>query len=363
MSWSKRILFGLIAACLSCIFCLAVVEVLFRIQGDAEETDVAFGPDFDRPPMVFYSHPDRSHPWSAGAEDPLQIAVIGDSITNGSGVQPDDSYGQRMERILNLNKDQRPVEVRIYAKGGTSTYMQLGFLKEALTHDPKVVVLGICLNDTEDWTDPETIGEYREAMLPSPPPRGLGWLVKRSRVIGWLYGKADAIRMHAGHLDYYRQIHDPTYSGAIRFMNAIDSFKAACDEKNATLVVVIFPLLSWDLAPGRYPFGDSHQKILSFLRSRQIAAVDLLPMYTGKSPRRLQVVPNLDGHPNEIAHRMAAENILQFLLKNQIIDVGYVPDHLAYQSMNYWRAMKQVMAGNQDVPAKAPDAPEPAADN
>lgn len=359
MSWSKRILFGLMAAFLSCLFCLAAVEALFRIRGDELAEDLAFGSDFDRSQMVFYSHPDRSHPWSTGGEDPLQIAVIGDSITNGSGVQPDDSYGQRMERILNLNRDQRPAEVRIYAKGGTSTYMQLGFLKEALTHDPEVVILGICLNDTEDWVDARTIESYREGMLPRPPPIGLGFLVKHSRVVGWLYGKVDALRMHQGHLDYYRKIHDPSYSGVARFTQAVDEFKAQCDAHQARLVVVIFPLLSWDLAPGKYPFGESHQAITSFLRSRQLPTIDLLQAYTGKSPRRLQVVPNLDGHPNEIAHRIAAEKILQFLLENGMIDAGYKPEHMAFQSMDYWRTMRQVMAGKKDVPAAA----KPLADN
>jgi hypothetical protein len=234
--------------------------------------------------------------------------------------------------------------------------MQLDFLREALTHRPDVVILGICLNDTEDWTDPETIDGFREALLPRPPPPGLGYLVEHSRVIGWLHGKVDALRMHAGHLDYYRKIHDPSYSGVARFINAIDAFKASSEGQGAQLVVVIFPLLSWDLAPGRYPFGESHQRILALLRSRQLPAIDLLQAYTGKSPRRLQVVPNLDGHPNEIAHRIAAENILQFLLENGIIDGGYKPDHLAFQSMNYWRAMRRVMAGANEVPAKAPPA-------
>ena len=71
----------------------AGVELTMRWFLPTRES-VEADPFFDRSPIAYLPEPERFHPWPGGEEEPLRIAVIGDSITLGSGVQPDDSYGR-----------------------------------------------------------------------------------------------------------------------------------------------------------------------------------------------------------------------------------------------------------------------------
>jgi hypothetical protein len=251
-------------------------------------------------------------------------------------VLPDDSYGMRLERFLNVNPDTPPAEVRIYAKGGTSTFMQRAFLEQALELHPQLVVLGICINDTEDWTRREELTEWQSRLLLRRPPDWLAPFIRTSRLARWVYLKLEDLRLSREHAAYYRRIHEPSYSGHRRFVAELQEFRDRCSDHGAAFVAVVFPGLSWDLAPGRYPFQDIHDGMLNVLDDLGILTLDLLPAYTGKSPERLQVVPALDGHPNEIGHRIAAETLFEFLFRNQILPATYRPKSLAFTNRAYW---------------------------
>jgi hypothetical protein len=50
-----------------------------------------------------------------------------------------------------------------------------------------------------------------------------------------------------------------------------------------------------------------------------VPVLDLSAMYQGIPLERLQVIPGVDRHPNEIAHRMAAEKIYLWLESQEMI--------------------------------------------
>jgi hypothetical protein len=64
-------------------------------------------------------------------------------------------------------------------------------------------------------------------------------------------------------------------------------------------------------------------------------------------------MPKIDGHPNEIAHRIAAEAILEYLAKNEIVQSRYYPRKRAYQNRNYWNSMVQKMRNPEAVEGEA----------
>ncbi len=59
-----------------------------------------------------------------------------------------------------------------------------------------------------------------------------------------------------------------------------------------------------------------HDRLHEALANEQVRFLDLLNDYRGRDPFRLQVIPFVDSHPNEIAHRLAAESIFEYLLAN-----------------------------------------------
>lgn len=290
---------------------------------------------FDRSITRFQTEPERRNPWSRGQTNALRIAVIGDSISNGAGISKDDTYAYRLARLLNMNAGVPPAEVWLYAKGGTSTDQQLGFLDMALERRPHLVVLGICLNDTENWHRPDELGRWRDERLPRIPPPGLARLLRHSRFLNWCYRKAEARRNVRAFLLHHERLFDPSYSGWKRFRRAIGLFADRCAEADARCVALLFPDIT-QLGSESYPLQFAHDRIHGVLREAGIPCLDLTDDFRGKDPYRLQAVPGIDGHPNEIGHRIIAESILEFLLANRFIDPAYLPRSRSGSERQFW---------------------------
>jgi hypothetical protein len=71
-----------------------------------------------------------------------------------------------------------------------------------------------------------------------------------------------------------------------------------------------FLVATWPLLVGldRYPFADVHDKVARFCLEAGIPQQDLLPVLRARPTESLWVHP-VDMHPNEIAHRLAAESL------------------------------------------------------
>jgi len=280
----------------------------------------------DRSPFFYVPDEDRDHPWSRGATNVLRIAVIGDSFTVGEGVQGDDRYANRLERLLNMQSKKPPVNVRVFAECGTSTFQQVALLDEALKWNPRIVVLGICLNDMEDWANPKELLRWREGLFPNTPPRWLARVFQCSRALDWMYHRLQAAQMEREELRYYRRLYKPSYRGVSRFRESIKTMNDKCVDAHVVFVPMIWPLLSEKFQAGCYPFEYAHEAIRQRCEELKVPCLDLLPFFRDASPDRLQVIPGIDPHPNEIAHRMAAETLMLFLLDKRYISKGYRPD-------------------------------------
>jgi hypothetical protein len=85
-----------------------------------------------------------------------------------------------------------------------------------------------------------------------------------------------------------------------------------CAERGVPLVIAIFPLFGQPL-DHRYPFGDIHAQVAQAAAAAGAKVVDLLPAYRGLRWDLLVVDGTDDEHPNEIAHRIAADVLLRAL--------------------------------------------------
>ena len=73
---------------------------------------------------------------------------------------------------------------------------------------------------------------------------------------------------------------------------------------------MIFPVL-FHLNSG-YPFLDLHAKVRDAAHAAGLECLDLYPVYRGYSGPELWVHPT-DQHPNEVALRLAARSLADFL--------------------------------------------------
>jgi hypothetical protein len=88
--------------------------------------------------------------------------------------------------------------------------------------------------------------------------------------------------------------------------------KRRLDERGARLLIAPWPLFV-GLEQG-YPFAPVHDTIHRFCLVAHIPHHDLLQTFEGRPSADLWVHP-VDHHPNEIAHRIAAEALVPDVLK------------------------------------------------
>ncbi len=336
MRWLKKILARGALLLVALLITVALAEVAMRVAGFG--LPAAGGdPNFDRSSTTYWPPDARQHPWLIGATNFLRVAVIGDSFSNAHSLQYDDTYGLRLERLLNQNPGVRPAGVWIYAKGGTSTYMQLPFLQEALTNRPDLVILGICLNDTEDFNRYQELKDWRIRRSPRPPPKWLAPLANRARVVNFLWRKAQDLRCTRNYHLYFASLYDPGYSGWNKFTAAIRAMRDACAAQNVKFLPVVFPMPS---TLEQYRLDFAHDRIRELMAAEKIPYLDLLDTWRGKSSIRFSAVPFVDEHPSEIAHRYSAEVIFEFLLAHAYLPADYLPQGMSRTPESYWRVIK-----------------------
>jgi len=262
----------------------------------------------------------------------LKISVIGDSFAFGDGVEPYDCFAFRMEAWLNNDTANPPVHVDLYAYPGYSTYQEEPALKKVLRNTkPDLVILTMCLNDTEDWTKKKELMDILVEMRKqrSGLRKGiLGTLVKNSYFCNWMDRQWRNKKTTETWFRYYHKLYNPAYSGWNRFVYAAHRFKVDCDIAHVPLIVVIFPLFSHGLWEGEYPFAYAHDALHRVWEKEHVMVKDLYNDFKNMSPVRLQAIPGLDPHPSEIAHRIAAHAIIKYLIDQKLLASSYVSNKM-----------------------------------
>jgi len=312
--WSARIsliLFGLIIG-------LVLLEVAFRMF--PVKFHSANAPT-DRPRNFYYPETattSRDFSYSyAKPDNTFRMAVIGDSFTFGTGMMFDDTFPKRLERFLNLNKSNLHAEVHNLGVPGYSTAQQILLARRALRRGADLIVLQVTLNDAELQPYHAThpwVGKHGEIKLTHP-------IFNYWKSLGFATRRVLNSVMHREFKEYFHELYrNPT--GWQQFSQSFGAIKRLAEKKGVPVVAVVFPLFHYPL-DGSYPFKDIHHSITQMLSERNIPWLDLLHRYHNLDYQRLQILPGKDAHPNEIAHRIAAEAIYRWLVK-----LSFVPTEL-----------------------------------
>jgi len=279
---------------------------------------------FDRSTRLLGVDDSREHPWAGSHSNAWTLAVVGDSIAMGVGNQKCHRLAFVLEWFLNVGTAAPPARVRLYAEP-SSTYQQVDDVRRAIADGASVVVLAISLNDTEDWSRPAELMAMRPDRREWSVPAWLQPLARRSRVVQVTLRAIERDRRLAGYLRYYRFLYRPEYSGFARFRTALQEIRAAADANGVKVAAVLFPLLIADLRPGRYPFEPMHAAVAEACAAAGIPLLDLRSAMAASTPDRLQLIPMVDAHGSEIAHRIAAEAMFYFLLEQGFVEPARRP--------------------------------------
>ncbi|MCO6429492.1 MAG: SGNH/GDSL hydrolase family protein [Deltaproteobacteria bacterium] len=305
---------------LGLLFGLVIVEIFFRLFYSSSKPGSAWS---DRP-LFYYkaeaadSIQDYAYPRKK-PENAFRIAVVGDSYSFAPYMQFTDTFPKRLEQILNLNTGSMRGEVINYGVPAFSTMHEVAAVDKAVRRDADLVMLQITLNDAElkpyrpkginaDMVDP--FGSFKVAE--SSPAIYRYW-----KTLAFIAERLHNSRSHREYREYFPSLFN-TDQNWREYTKSIKKIKRSCEGKSVPLVAVVFPLFGLPL-DDTYPFHELHKKIEDHLAEEGIPFLDLFEIYRGIPLERLQVIPGADRHPNEIAHRMAAERIYLWLVERELI--------------------------------------------
>ncbi len=299
---------------------LVLIEIVFRVALSGPGKKM-----WDDRPKPYYSAEDaktlqdRAYPEKKEA-GVYRIAVIGDSFAFAPYMQFDDAFPKRLERWLNLNVGQRRVEVINYGVPRYSTSHELKTTKEALDQQADLVLLQITLNDPEiklDWpTGLQLDTQSGEVKLTNP-------IYRYWKSLAYVRTRLENSRTHREYRDYFFRLFEKRENWQ-NFSGSMKKLADMCADRKVPLVAAVFPLFGYPVDDA-YPFYSIHQKVGALLDSLGIVHLDLAEAYRDIPLDRLQVIPQVDRHPNEIAHRIAAERIIAFFKDKKVVPDDIIP--------------------------------------
>jgi hypothetical protein len=249
--------------------------------------------------------------------DAFRIVVVGDSFAWGFGVHSEDAFPYRLHNLLDMYSGGDHFEVINWSHPGWGTIHQFRSLVSELDQlQPDLLILSFVLND------PEPAKHARRSKLwpilePQMPETGLGALLYRhSRVYYLVWSRLENTRIHRDLNAYYHDLFDGDTWKDCRW--ALRQIRTEAFDRDIPMALVVFPLFQGQIDDS-YPYVDLHTKVRDTGESLGVPVLDLLETYWGVDGRRLAVIPFTDAHPSELAHRIASDTILEFLIEKDLL--------------------------------------------
>ncbi|HYN04132.1 MAG TPA: GDSL-type esterase/lipase family protein [Vicinamibacteria bacterium] len=274
----------------------------------------------------------RHHPWAVesrynalrfrdaevAAKPPgvRRVLVFGDSFTEGQGVKAPDTVAGRLGRLLEEKAPGR-FEVRNAGRRGLDFPELFEAFEAALAYEPDVVVYMLVLNDAVQPPDFRARQSFVNDWILDRTHLPEDAIVTRSpfrpRLLDFVSDRVEALFTGRETTRWYLDMwSDANREGWERTQEYLREMKRRLNQKEARLLVAPWPLFV-SLERG-YPFTPVHEAIHGFCTGARIPHHDLLPVFQGRRTSDFWVHP-VDHHPNEVAHRLAAESLLPDVLK------------------------------------------------
>jgi hypothetical protein len=244
----------------------------------------------------------------------VRVAVIGDSFTEGMGVKEEDTYARVLHRLLNTGAEAGHWEVFNCGRRGYDFPAIHDLFETVLALEPDVVVYGMVLNDAVR----SEAFQARQAYLND-------WILDRGRMVrdeddrrldpldlrlsAFVRDRVESYRVGRDTTRWYRDMYGPpNREGWERTQAYLRDMNSKAGARGGRFLVASWPLLVG--LQGRYPFADVSETIGRFCLSAGIARQDLLSALYGRPDESLWVHP-VDHHPNETAHRLVGESLVE----------------------------------------------------
>jgi lysophospholipase L1-like esterase len=266
-----------------------------------------------------------------------RVVVLGDSITFGNRLAVEDTYAAQLQELL----DATEYEVLNFGVGGYDVAQSVAQLEHrALEYEPRVVVLGYCLNDiavaSQNLRHIEMVRRYQAS-----------WLLSRSRLLRWVVGSLER-ETHRAWLQRrnderaYAQEHADQIEVLGRdelelrgLMDGLDARPPAgwyrsdarvgrlrwafsrlgqlARRHHARVVVVVFPWL--ERPRGEYPYRAVHTIVRGEAERAGLEVEDLSDAFMELDLEALRIDERDLVHPSRAGHHLAAERLHRWIVE------------------------------------------------
>jgi lysophospholipase L1-like esterase len=317
---------------LGIVLALGVVEIAVRLFLPSPNNS---GPGWNDRPLFYFRSPGapamQDYPYQRPkTADKFRIAAIGDSFTFAPYMQFTDTYVKKLEAMLNLKDGGRTAEVINYGVPAYSTSHEVSVTAKALEEGADMILLQITLNDPEiKKHTPSGIRENMDDRFGALRMTGLmGNAARYWKTLAYVMTRLHNTKTHRAYINYFTNLFENprTWNPFVESMRAL---VGTARTSKKPIVAVVFPLFGIPMTES-YPFHGIHAKVDALMAELQVPLLDLSSMYQGIPLERLQVIPGVDRHPNEIAHRMAAEQIYLWLEELKLLPSAHlIPEKFA----------------------------------
>jgi hypothetical protein len=239
-----------------------------------------------------------------------RIAVIGDSIAYGQGIDEQDRFSNLIEKQLTHQNGKRGYEVLNFGQPGAETIDHLKILAyPVLEAEPDFVLLEWFTNDVEGHDKSERPRTSRIIPVDRIASRLQGnsalfyllnqqWITIQHKM-GWF--------SYGGYTDYMlKRFRDPNSVSSIAAKESLLSFIAMCKQRQIALGIVLFSSPYY----GGSTLDFLTDRVLQLCREENVGCLDLRStFFPYRSGQQLFVNP-LDVHPSPFANRLATERII-----------------------------------------------------
>ena len=252
--------------------------------------------------VVYLTNTDgyRDEQFQHRRRDVFRIIAIGDSMTLGEGVRAEDIYAKVTEAML--RSEGLGVEVYNLGVNGYGIRDEAASLEAHLrAYHPDFVIWGYGLNDIshaafDEWI--EMMDKSKGSTLFDSPSLFLNFVQER---IWKLYSSREYTSFVLGL--YQSPKHWTELTSLLRYVHR------TIREQQADLLVLVLPHLD-ALDSQDYAFAPVHDLLAGFFKDEGLNVIDFTRAFGEHGARELRV-HEVDGHPNEIAHRIVAQEIVR----------------------------------------------------
>jgi hypothetical protein len=253
-----------------------------------------------------------------------RIAVLGDSFIWGDGVDYDNIWSHKLEKLL--SKSFPTVELLSWGLYGWSTKDEYNFLTlEGIKYNIDYLIVGYVTNDPDFGNNPPLFMTWQYSsklsLIRNMFPHSLEFL--SSHLVHLLEAALKKDYTY-GYVNWENSLY--TQDNLVKYKNLLSKISIYCSNNDIQLLFVLTPNFC-DNHHYLGHFKNKYELIIPLLNETQIPYINLLPSvcnnFSKYSPYEL-AANKANGHPGPLVTSLYAEEVYNYLTKdkafNEIVD-------------------------------------------